>query len=175
MNQDNRHKQTNKLVPGIYYDIFAMRIQGYEMKKIAEETGYTYGWIRTLFARGGVLYEYWRDWVENRKADQVERAIDMAFEHLPDVMKANIQHAMTPFEGAPMARKLIFDLTLGDLIKRADSKQVGTEVVTVAELIKKATLAKQEIEKDGQQTNDLNRNNGEVAEQPAGISQGQLA
>lgn len=169
MNQTKPQNPTNKLLPAGYYEMFGLRIQGWDMKEIAQETGYSYDHVRYLFSKNGVLYDFWREWVRDRKAGRVEQAIDMAFEHLPDVMKANIKHAMTGLEGAPMARKMIFDLTLGDLMKRNDSKETDDSHSSIAELIKAATLAKEAIT-DGSESTNKDRDNGGLAGEPTSIS-----
>lgn len=161
---------TKTPVPAAYYEMFALRIQGWDYKEIAIETGYSYDRVKHIFAKGGVLYDLYRDWVKNRKLDRVEEAVDLAFEHLPDIMRANIKHAMTPYEGAPMARKMIFDLTLGDMLKRNDSKEVEETHGSISELIKAATLAKQI--NDGSENTNQNRDNGKVAGESAPIPAG---
>lgn len=164
----HKNAQT-KLLPAVYFEMFAMRVQGYNFKEIAEHTGYRHDWVRTLFSRNGVMHEYWREWVEEHKVNRVEEAIDMAFDHLPDVMKANIKHSLTAYDGAPMARKLIFDLTLGDLIKRAGTKPIGSEHGSIADLIKSSYEEDDETEKPSEDPP------GEVAERSGDVHQGQLA
>jgi len=167
MAKDTLQNRTNKLVPSAYYEMFALRIKGYDMKDIADQTGYSHQHVRNIFSKGGVLYDLWRDWVQNRKADKVEEAMDLMFEHLPDVVKANIAHAMTGTPGAPFARKLIFDGTLGDLVKRAESKPVGSDHATVADLIK-STYQEDETESEQPSQIDQAEMAGESAQLPKG-------
>lgn len=161
-------KSTNKLVPALYYEMFVLRIQGYDMKEIAQQTGYSHSHVKHVFMKGGVLNDLYRDWVENRKGDKVEEAMDLMFEHLPDVVRANIGHAMTTGIGAPAARKLIFDGTLGDLMKRADAKPVGSNFSTVADLIE---ASYEEIKNETDQGT-ISENEDEVAGRSADLPQG---
>lgn len=105
---------SGSLLPAVYYDMFAMRIAGAEYKQIAEQTGYSYSHVRTLFSKNGKIYDFWQKWVQEKKAENVQQALDTMFGHLPDVVKANITHALTiGKEGSVMARKILFDYTLG--------------------------------------------------------------
>lgn len=114
MSQLEVQNRTKQLVPAKYYDLFALRIMGLDFKQIAEKSGYAYQTVRNLFARSGVLYQFWRDWVEERKKDAMEEVTDMEWGHLPDIVRANIldaklQNSMVGIS----ARKMIFDRTFG--------------------------------------------------------------
>lgn len=134
---------TKSLVPVKYYEIFALRIIGLTYKQIANKTNYSEDRIKHLFYSKGVLCELWLSWVETAKKESIDEAIDMMFGHLPDIMRANILHAKSQSVGAVLARKIIFEYTLGkpeDRIK-LDAK-VG--IFTFADWIKQQTLLDQE-------------------------------
>lgn len=138
------------LVPAKYYDVFALRILGLTYEQIAEKTNYSPDRIRHLFARGGVLYKFWRSWVEDFKKESVDEALDMMFGHLPDIVRANILHAKSQAMGAVLARKMLFEYTLGKPEDRLKiSAAVG--VFTFADWVKQQTLAQKENDKQNPQ------------------------
>lgn len=105
---------TMVLVPDWYYDAFAMRILGRTYKEIAKKLGKNYDHVRSLFARGGKLYPFWREYVEVKKQEGVERAMDMMWSSLPEIIKTRIDHAKTFEPGAVDSTKLIMAHTIGD-------------------------------------------------------------
>jgi len=113
MDHENIQKHTKSLVPTKYYDMFTYRLMGLTYEQIAEKTGYSPSWVRALFAKGGVLYELWREWLEAAKENSVDEALTMVFGHLPDIMRTRILQAKSLGAGAVESTKLIFGLTLG--------------------------------------------------------------
>lgn len=153
-----RNQASRGIVPAIYYDMFAMRVAGADYRQIAEATGYHYNYVRTLFCRTGKLYQFYRDYVEEHKAEKIEQATDILFESLPDTVRANIAHGLTPTEGAVMARKLTFDYTLGSPEQKIKlDARVG--IFSMADFIKAKTL---EAEEEAKQNEPI---------QPTGLSE----
>lgn len=139
----------NGLVPAKYYDIFGLRILGLTYKQIAEKIGYSEQHIRRLFAKGGMLYSFWEQWLDVAKEDSIDEAINMMFGHLPDIVRANILDAkMTNSPVAVAARKMIFEYTLGKPEERMkiDAK-LGT--YTFTDWVKAETLKEKNREKLG--------------------------
>ena len=102
------------LLPAGHYKAFGLRMQGYTLEQVAEQTGYSYSYVRKIFARSGTLYQYWRQWVEEKHADVVEEALDMAFGNLPDAMRRHIVAGQnTRSMVGVVARQDIFAYTLG--------------------------------------------------------------
>lgn len=151
MKVDNEiRKQTSRsIIPAEYYDMFAMRVKGADYQQIALSTGYSYGWVRTLFSRSGKLYQFYRDYVEEHKAEAIEQATDIMFSTLPETVRANIAHGLMPTEGAVMSRKLTFDYTLGSPEQKIKlDARVG--VFNMADFIKAKTLEAEEKEKQNE-------------------------
>lgn len=147
MSEEITQKNTKlALVPAKYYEIFALRMLGLTYEQIAEKTKYTADHIRHLFARGGVLHDFWRNWVEDFKKENVDEAMDMMFGHLPDIVRANILHAKSQALGAVLARKMLFEYTLG---KPEDRLKINAAVgiFTFADYVKQQTLAQKENDK----------------------------
>lgn len=153
-----RNLTSRSIIPAEYYDMFAMRVKGADYQQIAQATGYSYGHVRTLFSRSGKLYQFYRDYVEEHKAEAIEQATDIMFEHLPETVKANIAHGLMPTEGAVMSRKLTFEYTLGSPEQKIKlDARVG--VFTMADFIKAKTL---EAEEEAKQNEPI---------QPTGLSE----
>lgn len=88
-------KQTNtSLMPSAYYDMFAYRLLGLTYKDIAEKTGYSHGFVRTLFSKGNVIYNFWREYVQEKKAEITEEHQDMMWGHLSDSTRRLMLHAI---------------------------------------------------------------------------------
>ncbi len=113
MDHENIQKHTKSLVPTKYYDMFMYRLMGLTYEQIAEKTGYSHSWVRALFAKGGVLYEFWQQWLETAKENSLEEATTMAFGHLPDIMRTRIMQAKSLGAGAVESTKIILGLTFG--------------------------------------------------------------
>lgn len=105
---------TKRLVPAVYYDMFTYRLMGLTYGQIAEKTGYSEGWVKHLFAKGGVLYDLWRKWLDTAKKNSIDEAVTMMFGHLPDIIRARIIHAKSMSAGAVESSKLIMGFTLGE-------------------------------------------------------------
>lgn len=147
---DNKTPKNTSLdmLPARYYEMFALRMLGVDYQTIATKTGYTYSWVRHVFAKGGALYQFWQDWVAEQKTEKVNESLDMMFAHLPELVKANIIHAKDyNLNGSVLARKIIFDYTLGSPEQKIklDAK-VG--VYTFADWVKMKTLEAEEKDKN---------------------------
>ncbi len=150
MSTEILQNSTKTLVPSRYYDIFGLRVMGCDYKTIAEKTGYSYQHIRNIFARSGVLYEFWRHWCDEHKKEALEEATDMEWGQLPDIVRANIISAKdTKTMVGVAARKMIFDRTFGrpeDRIKI----NANVAVVNFSDWIMKQTLLKRDEDKNEQ-------------------------
>lgn len=108
-------KVTNTdLVPMAYYDMFALRILGATYEQIAEKTGYNPSYVRRLFCSGGTLHELYRNWVENKKKENLVEVYDIIVGNLPDIIRARAIHAKTLAKGAVESSKLLLGYVLGD-------------------------------------------------------------
>lgn len=105
---------TKALLPAAYYEMFGYKMVGLTYEQIAERTGYSRQSVKNLFAKTGVLYKFWRAWVEEYRREVVEGAIDTEFGHLEQIVKANVLDAeMRDSMVAIVARKMIFDRAFG--------------------------------------------------------------
>jgi hypothetical protein len=158
MNNKKELKGTNLPIPAKYFDVFEWKLLGLTYKQIAERTSYSLIHIKHLFMKGGVLYEYWRDYAENKKSEVIEEMLDMAFTHGPDAMRAHILDAkLTNSPIGIAARKILFEYTLGRPEERLklDAK-VG--VYTFADWIKAETLKDKENERANRYKTDKESN-----------------
>jgi hypothetical protein len=146
MSDETILNDTKSLVPLKYYEMFAFKILGLTYAQIAEKTEYSEARVKALFSNSGVLGKLWKEWVEKAKGESLEESLNMMFGHLSDIVRARILDAKqlgTP--AAVASSKMIFDLTIGKPEER--HKISGNlALTTVADLIKAATLKKQENE-----------------------------
>ena len=105
---------TKELVPMAYYDMFALRILGATYEEIAKKTGYNASYVRRLFCRGGVLHQLYRDWVDNKKKENIEEMFDVIFGNLPDIIRTRAAHAQSLLPGSVESAKLLLGYVLGD-------------------------------------------------------------
>lgn len=103
-----------RLLPAWYYEAFGYKMAGLNYAQIAEKCGYSHVRVRTIFARGGALYDLYREWVETKKADAIEESVDMMFSHLPDTIRMMVLRAKNnPGLVGLEAGKVIMGYTLG--------------------------------------------------------------
>jgi hypothetical protein len=122
-------KVTNTdLVPMAYYDMFALRILGATYEQIAEKTGYNPSYVRRLFCSGGTLHELYRNWVENKKKENLIEVYDIILGNLPDIIRARAIHAKTLAKGAVESSKLLLGYVLGD----PSASQTNVQINNVA-------------------------------------------
>src|SRR4030042_2315340 len=139
MSDDKPQNNTRELVPMAYYEMFAYRMAGLTYKQIAEKTNYSEDWIRHIFAKGGVLYELYQNFLQRAKEDSIDEAMDMMFAHLPEIINKRIMHAKSGDDaGAVISSKMIMDYTLGDSRDRA--RKGGGIGFTFSDWIKQQTL-----------------------------------
>lgn len=132
----NSNKQ---IVPRVYFDMLAYRMAGLTYKQIAEKTNYSEWRVEHIFAKGGLLHDLYKNYLQVAKENSVDEAIDMMFAHLPDITKKLIMHAKTGDDaGAVISSKIIMDYTLGDPKERA--KKGGGIGFTFSDWIKQQTL-----------------------------------
>jgi hypothetical protein len=122
-------KVTNTdLVPMAYYDMFALRILGATYEQIAEKTSYNPSYVRRLFCSGGSLHELYRNWVENKKKENIVEVYDIILGNLPDIIRARAIHAKTLAKGAVESSKLLLGYVLGD----PSASQTNVQINNVA-------------------------------------------
>lgn len=129
------------LVPVVYFEMFSLRTIGLTYKQIAEKTGYHEDRIRHIFARGGVLYQLWSEWLEIAKKNSLEEAFAIMFGHLPDIVRTRVLHAKRFDMGAVASSKIILDYTLGRPEKRFNIN-ARAQVATFTDWVKQQTLTK---------------------------------
>lgn len=112
MSDENLQNTTNYLVPDWYYDAFAMRVLGFKYREIAQKLKKHEVDVRKLFCRSGRMYPFWRQYVEVKRAEGIERAMDMMYASLPEILKTRIEHAKTFEPGAVESTKLILSQTI---------------------------------------------------------------
>jgi len=103
----------DKLLPAWYYDAFALKIMGLTYAQIGAKLKHHEDTVKKLFARSGPMFEFWREYVENHKKNNLEEVMDMFWGHLPDIAKAAIVTAKSLNMTGVVQRDKIFDLTLG--------------------------------------------------------------
>ena len=59
-------------LPPVYFEMVGYRMVGLTFAQIAARTGYSADWVAHLFARNGMLYKYWRAYVEDKKKGILE-------------------------------------------------------------------------------------------------------
>jgi len=91
--KESESSREMKLLPTWYYNAFALRFLGFKYEEIAKQTGKSLSVVQKLFYKNGALFKYWRDYVEHRKAEQIEESNDMLFSRLPDSVRRLIMHA----------------------------------------------------------------------------------
>ncbi len=104
---------SKELVPPWYFTAFGLRMQGLTYDQIAESVRKSPAHVRSLFAKSGAMYEYWREYASIEQQDNVEAAIDMVFGKLPTLMRAAINTALMPNMAGVVQRERLFDYTLG--------------------------------------------------------------
>lgn len=127
-----------------YVNIFTMRFLGLTFDQIAEKTGYNSAYLRRLFMEGGKLHNLYQDFREKAKEMGVQEAVDMMFGQLPDIVRAMIMTAKTPYSATGVsAGKQIMEYTLG---KPPETVHVRGAVVhgTFADWMKAETLKQKE-------------------------------
>lgn len=107
-------KNTKSLVPTVYYDMLYLKFMGLDYKQIAERTGYSYDWVKHLFAKGGVLYDLHTQWLETAKKNSMEDSLEMMWGHLPDIVRSRIVAAKGFGAPANTAAEIILRYTLGN-------------------------------------------------------------
>jgi len=105
---------TKAVVPAIYYDMFALRILGATFEQIADRTNRSPDTVRHLFCAGGSLYQLYRDWVDNKKKENLVEVYDIILGNLPDIVRARAIHAKTLAKGSVESSKLLMGYALGD-------------------------------------------------------------
>lgn len=105
---------TKKIVPVVYYEMLAYRLQGFTYREIASMVDYHEDRVRHLFAKGGVLNGLWRDWVTTHRNEVVDNALVELYEELPEIMRVTALVAKSRGPDGTAARKQIQDMLLGD-------------------------------------------------------------
>jgi hypothetical protein len=135
MNEVTTPNNTTTHLPPVYYEMIGYRMVGLTYGQIAARTGYSEDWIKHLFARDGVLYTYWRAYVEDKKKGILEQVMDTEWGNLEDIVVANVLDAkkQNSMVGV-IARKMIFDRTLGPAPQKVNlSGSIGVVHGTFAE------------------------------------------
>ena len=82
------HKNTQSLlVPYVYYEMFGYKLLGFNYKQIAEHTGYSYDYVRTLFSKDHVCYDLWQQWKAQMISQNLIDSRDMVLGNLPDLIR----------------------------------------------------------------------------------------
>lgn len=105
---------TKKIVPVVYYEMLAYRLQGFTYREIAKMVDYHEDRVRHLFAKGGVLNGLWRDWVTTHRNEVVDNALLELYEELPEIMRVTALVAKGRGPDGTAARKQIQDMLLGE-------------------------------------------------------------
>ena len=115
MEKSTAQKLTNSkgILPALYFTAFGHRMQGLTYAQIAEIVGKHPDYVRSLFSKGGAMYEYWREFALMEQQENVEATIDMVFGKLPMLMRAAINTALMPNMAGVVQRERLFDYTLG--------------------------------------------------------------
>jgi hypothetical protein len=163
MNTDVQKSTDHKMpIPAWYMEAFALRMMGYTYQEIARKTQKSDSHIRNLFAKSGKLYGYWRDYVEEHKSHNIEEALDMAFAHLPNAMRAHIIASQNVKSSVGLeARRDLFAYTLGkpDQRVKLDAKvgifNFGDWAMAQAESIKTKNAEQPEVQPTGESSTTL--------------------
>jgi hypothetical protein len=138
---------TKSLVSTVHYQMFYLRFMGLTYEQIAEKTGYHQDRVRHIFAKGGVLYDLWQNWLKTAKENSLEEARDMMFGQLPDVVRTMIMTAKSPYTATGVsAGTKIMDYTLGKPPETVNVKGVIAHG-SFAEWAKAQTLKEKEHER----------------------------
>lgn len=116
MEKITSQKTTNSksVIPAWYFIAFGLRMKGLTFAQIAEYVRKHPDYVRSLFARSGAMYEYWREHANEEQKDNTEAAMDMIFGHLPEYTRAAIVVAKNTTSMIGVAqRDRLFDYALG--------------------------------------------------------------
>lgn len=83
--------------------------------------------------KGGPLYDFWRNWIENQRTVNFEQTLDMINSHLPDITRAAIMAAK---KDTPWGVRQRIDLMNRELGTPKIRAELDMRVVTFADWIK---------------------------------------
>lgn len=123
-----------------YINILTFWVMGFKYEDIAEKTGYSYQYIRRLFAKGGKLRGIADNFREVAHKESVNEAVNVLFGNLPDIARSLAQTAKMPFDMSGVAAgRTILEYTLGKPIDRQkDGGELG--LGTTADLVERVML-----------------------------------
>jgi len=148
LNWEKEQKRTRRaLMPAIYTKILNMRMLGYPYNKIAEQTSYSESWLRQLFSKGGILYDYYSNFVKETRDSNTREALDIMFAHLPDVIKRLVMNAKNGSDpSAVSSAKIILSYTLG--LPKDFKQEESDSATSLADLVKQETLMRRRAEQE---------------------------
>lgn len=97
-----------------YYEMMYLRFMGLNYDQIAQKTGYKPQTVRLYFSKGGLLNELYTEWIKEAKDISKNEALEMAWGHLPDIMRSRIVAAKGYGAPANTAAEIILRYTLGN-------------------------------------------------------------
>lgn len=149
--------ESKSLLPSWYYDAFALRLAGLTYDKISEKLQKHPAYVRSIFAKGGKLYDFWRSYVENEKDERIQESLDMMHGHLPDVIRAMIIRAEKNGGIAGVeAGKVLLSYTMGkpEQHVKLDAKvgifNFGDWALAQAESMKTKNAEQSEVQRTGE-------------------------